>query len=83
MNLSKYGAAIEYTDDLSTFLSDETQEPYRKDLGAQLDETIEQFIAEDILGVTLSFLNTNMHTSFIDVYAAHEHAKLHFPELLI
>jgi hypothetical protein len=83
MNLSKYGAVIEYTDDPSTFLSDETQESYRKDLGAELDKTIEQFIAEDMLSVTLSFLNTNMHTSFVDVSAAHEYAKLHFPELLI
>jgi hypothetical protein len=64
MNLNKYGAVIEYTDDPSTI-------------------SIEQLIEEDRLGVTLNFLNTNMHTSFVDVSAAHEYAKLHFPELLI
>jgi hypothetical protein len=64
MNLNKYGAVIEYTDDPSTI-------------------SIEQLIEEDRLGVTLSFLNTNMHTSFVDVSAAYEYAKLHFPELLI
>jgi hypothetical protein len=65
------------------YLSDETQESYRKDLETQIDKTIEQLMLEDMLGVTLNFLNTNMHTSFVDVSTAHEYAKLHFPELLI
>ena len=65
------------------FLADETQESYRRDLEAQIDKTVEQLTLEDMLGVTLNFLNTNMHTSFVDISAAYEHAKLHFPELLI
>jgi hypothetical protein len=83
MNLNKYEAVIKYTYNLSTFSSDGAQELYRKDLASELDKAIWKLIAEGRLDATLSFLNTNMHTSFVDISAAHEHAKLHFPELLI